>query len=694
MLRASLPKTLPTGITKLILLLGSISCLQAQEMALLNLSQPTESNRILSFPAEQRLGKLFLEPESGPGWDPEQVGLAVSGTYFSAAQGDVHVPEDRNIQLIVQLAVRPHEAAAMRVQNPLLHQVSIADRTCKDPEDLSGLLKLDPNDLFRLSVYAVAPRRMGTAPEIFEPIRHLTGLQVLTISNTGVTDKDLAFLTSLRSLRSLSLEFESRISRRGLAVLKDLPTLEYLDLPEITDTGLKEVGQISSLKWLRIRTGRIWGPGLAELTKFPRLERLCIWGNKPIYDRHIKYLESLTQLKSLTLWGTPIETLTDASLASIGKLTNLEELHFIGWAKPRFTSAGAAHLRNLKRLKQINLLGSWQGPKGIEDGDEIISHLASLPHLESLKGIAHLSAEGMKTLATLKNLKCLHVDLKDPLQGYDGPTGIPCLLDLKLLEELNLVSRVDAFSDADVAALVSLSNLKELSIEPRTLSEKHLASIGKLQQLQRLTLWCSVTFTGLNQLNGLSNLHSLQVNSVTNATKTNVYTTDELMLDLSGLKKMKDLNLSGLPLQDSDFTFLEQMPSLNNLMIQPDSDSHLTGEFLRHLRNLSELDRLYVSGLDHCSAERLAHLNTLPKLRSLTLKGNIRDNNLVALHGPLSLESIRIVTDHPIRKETVTGLTESHPVIEYIHIENQPRFPTRPTVEAQQLPAPKKRPSR
>ncbi len=171
----------------------------------------------------------------------------------------------------------------------------------------------------------------GPAEErVFEPVSRLTGLQVLQLHGTGITDKGMECLRPLRSLRALEFSQEPFVGNRGLAVLKDLPNLEYLDLDKgVTDAGLKHVGQVKSLRWLRLRTGRIWGPGLAELAHLPCLERLCIWGSDQQFsDRHIQYLEGLTHLKSLTLWAMA-DGLTDASLASIGKLKNLEELHFI-----------------------------------------------------------------------------------------------------------------------------------------------------------------------------------------------------------------------------------------------------------------------------------------------------------------------------------------------------------------------------
>ena len=231
-------------------------------------------------------------------------------------------------------------------------------------------------------------------------ISRLTGLQMLSLKDTGVTDKGFEHLRPLRSLRVLEIG-ESSITSRGLSVLKDLPALEYLELNTgVTDAGLRQVSQLSNLRWLRIADGKMWGPGLAELVKLPRLERLCIHGSNPISDRHIKYLEGLTQLKGLTLWGSACNTLTDASLASIGKLKNLEELYFIR-SSPRFTVAGAAHLKRLKNLKKIAFAQiMWSGDAGEYNGDEVVRQLAgNLPNLESITGIAYLTAEGMKAIS-------------------------------------------------------------------------------------------------------------------------------------------------------------------------------------------------------------------------------------------------------------------------------------------------------
>ncbi|MGD2095345.1 MAG: hypothetical protein PVH77_10095 [Phycisphaerales bacterium] len=667
-------KQISMGVIVLVMW-GLVAVLQADEITFSTPNQPAGATRVLSFPTGQFTGNLYLEPESSPIWDLKYVRPSGEWEYLSAAHGDVRVPEDRNIKLWVRLALSPRESAKLRAQNPWAYKLTTADRTRKDPYDLSGLSKLEPNDLFWLSVSTETYQRTGAGPQIFEPISRLTGLRMLSLNSTGITDEGIEHLRPLRSLRGLEL-WQASIGSRDLTVLKDLPALEYLQLNTgLTDAGLKQVAQLPNLRRLSILDGNICGPGLAHLAKLPRLERLCIQQSRSqLFDRHIEYLESLTQLKGLTLWSSGCDTLTDASLASIGKLKNLEELYFIR-TSPKFTPAGVALLKELKNLRKLAFAQAWVGYEGEHYGDEVVRQLAvNLPNLESINGVSYLTAEGMKTLVTFRNLKCLHVTLKDRKQNYYGPTGLSYLSGLSSLEELG-ISSGDTLSDADVASLEPLSHLRDVLIMYAGVSDRGLASIGKLKQLERLQLLlCTVTRSGLNQLNGLSNLQILSVSTLGNSAGT--IHSDELMLDLSGLRKMKDMNLSGLSLQDGDLAFLEHMPLLENLMIQPDSP--LTGAFLRHLRKLPELNHLYVSNLSDCTGEDLAYLNGLPKLRNLTVTGDITDTVLTSLTGPSSLESLRVETDGLIRKQTVANLTKSHPAIEFIHINELQKTQTRP----------------
>jgi hypothetical protein len=269
-------------------------------------------------------------------------------------------------------------------------------------------------------------------------------------------------------------------------------------------------------------------------------------------------------------------------------------------------------------------------------------------------------------LATLGNLKCLDINLKSPRKGYYGPTGLSHLSELGSLEELGITTN-EPLSDTDLGPLKSLMHLRKLDIlSSNGVTDKGLESIGKLKGLERLTLLgCPVPRSGLNHLNGLSNLQYLHVDSGPSGTEK--AQADELTLDLSGLQRMEDVYLSGLALHDEDLAFLRNLPSLKSLMIQP--RTALSGQSLRYVSHLPELNRLLISGLSRCTGGDLAPLAGLANLKDLTLGGEIPDTALSALGSPLGLQSLTVRTSEPIRSQTVAELKQRLPTIGYIHIE-------------------------
>jgi hypothetical protein len=320
----------------------------------------------------------------------------------------------------------------------------------------------------------------------------------------------------------------------------------------------------------------------------------------------------------------------------------------------------------------VDFSAAWLSPAGVQYGDEVTRQLAALPQLESIEGIGSLSAEGMKILATIPNLKCLHVILRDRRHGYYGPTGLSYLAGLHSLEKL-LIQSDDPLPDADLASLESLTCLKDLSVFGPGVSDRGMASIGKLRRLERLDV-NAATRSGLNYLNNLSSLQYLQVGAWHGAVTTAA--ADELKLDLSGLSKLREFYLAGLPLHDDDLAFLEHLPLLETLMIQ--ADSSLTGASLHHLRELPDLHVLWVLGLSNCTGQDLTSLSNLQNLRDLRIGGNITDAVLSSLAGPPGLTSLMVETDNPIRRETVTALTKSHPGLESLHLNTLPQKQPQP----------------
>ncbi len=577
-------------------LLGPVAGFGIEETSLPTPTLSPGPTRIVSFPADALLRNLYVEPESGSGWDPERVCLSWSWESLGPARGDVIVPADRHIWLRIILSLRAEDSRRLAGQDPTRYQIFTDGRVRTNPGDLSGLSGLGPGDLYRLAV--ISPVPLSDADErVMKLISRLTGLEVLCLDNTGVNDRGMEPLRELTSLKALELR-EPRVTNQGLAVLKDLPALEFLDLETgTTDIGLRYLGQLPNLRWLRIRMGRIWGPGLAELAHAPRLERLCLWGGTQITDRHIAHLEGLTQLKSLTLWGDACSHLTDASLVSIGKLTHLEELHFIR-VVPRFTAAGVAHLKALKHLKAIDFGLVWVGPPGEQYGDEVARKLQRCLSLNRWKGSVIFRPKGSGRLPNFAISRAW---------ASRSKTAIRITMVRRVCRIWRAFARWKCcgFTQAirwPMWMLRAWSRWKSERPEHRRLGRGRRRSDLHRQDeaVGAFGSECQ-NASSLNHLNGLSNLQYLKAGAWPREGET--APVDELTLDLSGLRSMKDLCLGGLSLCDADLAFLENLHSLEILMLQPTTS--VTGASLRHLRGLPRLHTLWVFGLSDCTGDDL-----------------------------------------------------------------------------------------
>lgn len=642
-------------VAAMLLIVGAVAPgLLARESGRSGTPPVAGDTKVLHFPQDRTLGVLSIEdriprseyfqhnydPSLPWGMDSHLLDLDTCWESVGVARGDVTVPADRDIALRILLKPRPSE---------LVHP-NLRDRCFADPEDLSGLSGLEPNDLGMLFVSTFGEKTYADE-RVVKPLSRLTGLKMLRLHRTGVTDKGMEYLRSLRSLRSLELT-EPRVGDAGLAVLKDLRALEYVDLCTATgDAGLKYLGQSPNLRWLRIRMGRLGGPGLAELARLPHLERLSLWGDGPgLSDRHIRYLEGLTHLKSLTLWGTDDPPLTDASLASISKLAGLEELYFVRIAT-RFTSAGVAHLKSLKNLKTVDF-GSMIDHASLQ-------HLAAMPNLVTINGGVPLTTDTAKTLASFRNLKSLDVALPD----RTAPGAAPSLFALTSLEELRFTGSAAGvwLSDDSLTGLESLSRLQRLHLWGDEVTDRSMTAVSRLKELESLGLWADVSKRGLNQLSGLTHLRTLDVTPASNRAGG----IDEVPLKLSALTELRTLSLRGLALRDEDLVSLAGLRHLEWLVL----DGTFTEGALWHLRGLPDLKLLSITGVSCATGEGLAQLGELKRLGDLTVSGSVTDAALARLPALPSLWSLRIVTDEPIRPETITLLKQTLPVIEYLHID-------------------------
>lgn len=159
-------------------------------------------------------------------------------------------------------------------------------------------------------------------------------------------------------------------------VVNDVPSLRRLHFSQggrLTDAGLAALSPLSALEELDIAScGNVTAAGLASLKAFPRLRKLSLPENP-----------------------------TNAGLAHVSQLTELEELSLIHWRGDPVTDAGLAHLSGLLRLKRLTLRclaisdAGWVQLKGLEELKVL-----------GMYGIP-VTDEGAKNLAQVKSLEYL-----------------------------------------------------------------------------------------------------------------------------------------------------------------------------------------------------------------------------------------------------------------------------------------------
>lgn len=96
------------------------------------------------------------------------------------------------------------------------------------------------------------------------------------------------------------------------------------------------------------------------------------------------------------------------------------------------------------------------------------------------QGDTIVPAEGVKTLGAKQNLRCLHLALKDPRQGYHGPSGVSYLAGLDKLEDLAFTNDL-LFADVDLVSCESMRSLRSLSIASCNVTDRGMAALGKLR---------------------------------------------------------------------------------------------------------------------------------------------------------------------------------------------------------------------
>lgn len=185
-------------------------------------------------------------------------------------------------------------------------------------------------------------------------VRHsqLRNLDLSDIKGPGLRD-----LASLASLRALSPPF---IALKYLAPLRQLRILDLRFHEGVTDSELEELAPLSRLRSLELQDTKVTKHGMAALARLKELRTLGLYGT-PVDDAALHAMAAIGSLERLNLGETKI---TDAGLKELSRLDNLTHLDL---ESTPITDRGLLALAKVKSLQKVKACETQITEAGVQE---------------------------------------------------------------------------------------------------------------------------------------------------------------------------------------------------------------------------------------------------------------------------------------------------------------------------------------
>lgn len=286
---------------------------------------------------------------------------------------------------------------------------------------------------------------------------------------------------------------------------------------DLTDRGLKTLGELRLLEDLHIYGGRFTGQGLSALARCPRLKRLTI--TEPIMSSDCyKVIETLPHLTELI-----IDKADDFTADEILAITRCRSLQIV-----RLNMFNGEAFRNTHLDALKNGVNWALGVRSLTP--ELLEPLTRLPRIDSLALDGEMEAQALRPLSKLPKLQALQITTWSitaaDLQRLEGcislktliidcnnegaDHGLDQLIGLKSLTQL--IMCLPDLTANDVQALSQLTQLTALRIELETSGELDFARLQTLTNLEELDLEQVAGFDrSFSILQSMPRLHWLRV---------------------------------------------------------------------------------------------------------------------------------------------------------------------------------------
>ncbi|MCH5378068.1 MAG: hypothetical protein JJ992_29270, partial [Planctomycetes bacterium] len=304
-------------------------------------------------------------------------------------------------------------------------------------------------------------------------LSQLENLSLVELRNCAVTDSAIIQLAKLPALNTLRIE---RVPIRGacLPALAECSRLQELSLSE---TGIR-FGQIAryfgdSAIWLQITPHRIQQSGdsrmirldtpiepddIDHLALYPNVETLIL--DRPPFDMsRAGFLEGLVHLQSLEA----NLSLDDDSAELLGRLSQLRQLRLGG--RQNLSPQGYRELARLTRLKELRM-----GSCGLVD-----EHLAFLSEMEGLEVLEipgnRITSKGINHLRNLARLRRLNLSFCPEIDDE----AFEMISDLLSLQDLS--AQDTRVTDAGLMYLFDMPFLRDVTVLGSPATQKGLRAL-------------------------------------------------------------------------------------------------------------------------------------------------------------------------------------------------------------------------
>jgi len=469
-------------------------------------------------------------------------------------------------------------------------------------------------------------------------LREFPHLQRLTLeARDALSDEALAHLADLAELQRLSL-CRTRINGTGLVFLKKLPALQELDLSYCRQLAVDSLVHLAECQSLGTLSLDQRGNRSANDDNWRQALRIRAWdrghGDAQLAENRGEVgdeaLMHLGRIKSLHRLSLRLSSLTDAGLASLQGLQQLEELDLSYTA---VSGDGLRALATLPKLKRLVLDFTYVV-------DEDLAILKDFPQLVdlSLRGTP-VGDVGVTALAAAVNLRRLNLD-----KTVVTDLGLPQLEQLSRLEELHLAGAEVTFKGASALS----SWLPQFSWQESLLLTE-IARANDQREIVALDLRQQVLSD--DDLERIADIEKLRALYVSNST-----ITDQGLAHLSKCHDLDTLDLKGTEVTDEGLVQLGENRALKTLIIDDTAVTlaaivHLLVEVHGHTvaESLTAIHRMAIDnsgrkvdfrGLD-ASVDDLKTLQTIPDIRTLFVDGNqLNDEAASIIAANPSLEAI------------------------------------------------------